>query len=235
MNKGLVPALLISLFLGLTGCGKNENNPEQAASVITKTEKIPEENDKTELTTKDKADIKEASKPETVEGLGEITPVGFGYNDDLGIDGTDSKSKPQTFDGYEVYVEGFAVSHVKPDEKAMAFFNDSNNFQAILVQIKVKNNKDDTHSNVVYEPSEIKLEVQGEMIYAEPVLSDAFEAIEEGQEQSGMAWFIVKNESPIKSAKLTLPSESGSSHPTEKTYKFDILDIKNSIYKDNHS
>ncbi|WP_066233617.1 hypothetical protein [Metabacillus fastidiosus] len=210
----------------------NEETTKQQTETVATTEekKVDKEDTKKELTEDDKVKIEELSKPQTIDGLGKLTMKGFGYNNDLGIDGSQNDPKPYKLDGYEIYIENFTVGHVEPAEEMQALLNYTGDFQAVLVE----NNEDGTHSNVVYELSEMRLDINGETIYAEPALSDTMPSIEEGKEQTGNAWFIIKNEKPITAAVLVVPSEAGSSNPIEQPFKFDVLSVEDSVYKDIH-
>lgn len=84
--------------------------------------------------------------------FGKIKIVGVGYNDEVGIDGTDSPLKPVEMGPMNLYIKELNVIEIKPTDEAIEFFFDGEEkVKAVIIDMKVENTTED---DVTFDPNQ---------------------------------------------------------------------------------
>lgn len=247
MNKNFnIPILILSALI-LNGCSSEENARETSINSSDEPIIISESiSDKSESLDKNSEEFKELlneySSEISIEGLGTIIPTGFGYNDELGIDGTDKDLIPYNYvdeefsENIDLYIESVSLAKMDLDENGMAFFNQSGPLQMAMVNMHITNKSD---LEAIYLPSMMKLVVSDKEIFSEPSMTEDNNSLENpiapGKTVSGVAVFVFDDTLMPKTISLDA-SQFFVATPQgeEELINFEILDIEHSIIKDNY-
>ncbi|MCY8232347.1 hypothetical protein [Priestia endophytica] len=247
MKKLSLFACVTALSLILSACGSNEDASTNESSDKKEETTVADQKDvnNKEDNEKDSA-VKEESKEETKEksedgwkvkeGLGKAKDYGYGYNDEAGIDGTDTPSKPIAFGPVNLYIENMTVADIKPEESMKAMFNDLDKVRAVIVTMKAENTSD---QDITFDPNQAVLvtdtgeQIESEMIMMGEVGGDFLGKVK----KEGQAWWLIKdNTKDIKNIKMVIPSpyetDSLEDIAQEKRLDFEILNPEDAKKRD---
>ncbi len=134
----VVSMLLVGLLVGCSpqsSTSSGSSNNVKASHVISKADKA-----KKEKQDKINKAVKKVGASYTLKGLGKVTPIAFGYSDELGINGKKSAPNlPVTFGKSSVTISHIALVKIKPDEKGSELLDSVDPVSAYMVIYTVKN------------------------------------------------------------------------------------------------
>nr|DAL87920.1 MAG TPA: hypothetical protein [Caudoviricetes sp.] len=164
--------------------------------------------------------------------------IGFGYNDELGINGSKSKLKPYKFGSFDFYVDHLANVIIDTNDKGAAFFNSYENQQAFILEYHFKNN---SKYKTDFEPENFELTTpSGDKVQPMNNVSTYYginRFVKPNESNKGVAWFIL-NDKDEKVDKILLYVDSPiSTDPNAdqldgKSFNFQILNVRDSVKKD---
>lgn len=247
MNKKIGISFLFLCIIVLTGCESNDNSESlSGTSINSSLSNESSSNNEIEIIDKNSEEFKqlleEYSSKVVVAGLGIITPTGFGYNNQLGLDGTEKELIPYNYideefsEDIDLYIESVSIAKIDLEESGKAFFNQNGPLQVVMVDMKIKNQSE---SSGFYAASLTKLIVEGNEIFAEPSMSEDNNNLDDlippGESVEGVAVFVFDNVDIPEKISLDV-SQFFVSTPVgrEELLEFEILDIEQSILKDNN-
>lgn len=240
--------LMFSLSLALlAACGGQDTSNDPSDSGEQNKDDVNSEetskDDKFEEKPKEKKENDEDTGKEIIEGLGHVETVGVGYNEEVGIDGTEAPLKPIKMASMELEIEMLHVLKVKPDKEGKElFFSDDEEINAIVVIMKAKNTEE---KDIFFDPDNAILTTDtGEQL--ESGMVTMLEVDEEfgefGEffgkvEREGIVWWFLENiEDDISSVKMIIDPpfsvDNGEEMSKEKRIEFDILTFEEAIEKD---
>lgn len=167
---------------------------------------------------------------EYVEGLGGIKPYGFGYNDQVGIDGSDAPLKPLIMGPASLTIKNMRIVDIIPEDDAADMLESENNerVRSIVVDMEAENLTD---GDISFYPDQMTLTTDsGEQVDADIMLSDDVGGDFLGKvKKEGSVRFLLKdNEKDIKKVTLVIdPPSSTESYEdlgNQIRLDFEILD-----------
>ncbi|MEB6549128.1 DUF5067 domain-containing protein [Heyndrickxia sporothermodurans] len=241
MKKSFISILCIFFLFVLTACEEkketsqkvNETNKQQVNNDKKETD-ISEKNKEKEIDDK----VAKLSNWETVDGIGKMRQIGFGYNDELGIDGTDNPVKPYNFDDkVKLQIENLTLVQIKLDDKGAALFNSYQDQKVIMVKYKLIN---DSKDQLDFESENMKITLPNdEKINPERNLSDYYgidKPIKAGETIEGVASFVLNDDNDVNKALLfvhgPMNMDVNKKNYSSHTFNFDILSVRDSVIKD---
>lgn len=171
------------------------------------------------------------------EGLGKLKTVGVGYNDEVGIDGTDAPLKPIKMGPMLLTVETVKIYDIETDESGKSnYFNGEDNVRLIWVDMKTENTSKEDIS--FYPDQAIMVTDTGEQLDSEVLMMQEVGGDFLGKvKKEGVSWWIVKNmDQDIKELTFIVspPTKAASIEELgkEKRIKFDVLPWEDALKKD---
>jgi Domain of unknown function (DUF4352) len=206
---------------------KKETEPAQTETKTADTEKESEPS----------AEETNASDQEfEVPGLGHMKTIGIGYNDEVGIDGTDAPLKPIEMGSLKLTINALAVYDVKPEEDMKFFFNNQDEARVIAINMEAENTSDE---DINFNPNQAILVTDtGEQLDAEiGMMGEAGGDFLGKVKKSGQSTWIVKNmDKDIKKVTMIISSpykvDGFANTAEEKRIVFDVLTWEEALKKD---
>ncbi|MFD1450886.1 hypothetical protein [Oceanobacillus sojae] len=171
---------------------------------------------------------------ETVE-FGDIRYVGFGYNDEAGIDGSDEPIKAINMPPMKLYIENVSVIDVKPNQEYKdIYFDGKSDVRAIVATIRAENTSDD---DVNFYPHDSILTTDtGEQLEPNWMLTDLNGEYFGKVKKEGEIWWFLESDQDISTAKIILSPpysmDSWEDLSEEKRLEFEILDFDEATKRD---
>ena len=208
--------LALLLAVALVGCSEEETTNK-------KTVDKPKEEPKTEEQVNENS---EETGVTQMEGMGKVTTVGVGYNDEIDAGDTPKSIKMGPM---ELTINGVHVLHIDTDEDGkQLYFNGKEKAAAILVDMKASNTSDD---DVTFNPNQAIITTDtGEQVESDIMLMGEAGGDFLGKvEKEGQTWWLLKNvDKEIKKITMvfTPPSdmESWDDLAEEKRVEFEVVD-----------
>ena len=228
------------LILLLAACGssttteeKPKEEPKQSEQAQEKEETVEEE-PKEDETPRDKAE--ETGEWEEAD-FGKIKIAGVGYNDEVGIDGTDSPGKPIEMGPMKLFIDSVAVLDIEPtDEAVESFFDGKKKVKAVIMDMKTENTSD---GDMTFYPENSQIVTNtGEQVDSEMLLTDEIGGDFLGKvKKEGQAWWILKDpDKEITSIKMVIhppyTSDAYEDEGEEKRLEFEVLSFEEAKKKD---
>lgn len=167
--------------------------------------------------------------------MGFIKPVGYGYNDEVGIDGTDTPGKPVQFGSMQLYINNMSVYDLRPNEDNLYTFDDQEQVRVVFVDMKVKNTAD---QDVTFYPDQAVLVTDtGEQVESGLIGDDLGGDFLGKVEKEGMAmWVLNDSKKEVKNIKMIISAPYGTESMDdigqEKRLDFEILNPKDAKERD---
>lgn len=240
--------MFISIFLclALVGCGEGDSSDKEKTSqsdenVATEDQKgnIEEQNNDTSSNgeVNDEEEFNEDTGEGLIESIGYVNVQGVGYNDEVGIDGTDSPLKPIKMGPVNLEIQSVNILDVNPNEDSKElFFNDQDKVKAIVIDMKSENTSD---KDITFNPNQATIVTDtGEQLESEMMLMGEAGGDFLGKvKKEGQTWWLLKDPNKdIKTVKLIIspPYQSDSIEDIgdEKRLEFDILSYEEALKKD---
>ncbi|MGD7007639.1 hypothetical protein [Metabacillus sp. 84] len=207
--KKVLSSLVFGGVLVLSACGSNEEASKpaeepKAEEAQTEAEATPVEEEaaaaeaneaeaETEKAEDTDTPVSETESGEKYqEGFGQMKVVGVGYNEEIGIDGSDAPVKPVKMGDMNLYINGGGIMDIELDEEAKYMFDDQDNVRAIIMDLKAENTAD---KDVTFHPNQsIIVTDTGEQIEAEMMMMGEAGGDFLGKvTKEGQAWWLVKD------------------------------------------
>lgn len=175
---------------------------------------------------------------EYVEGLGGVKPYGFGYNEQVGIDGTDAPLKPVVIGPAKLTIKNVRVVDIIPsdDSADMLEAETGGRVRSIVLDVESENTSD---ADISFYPDQMTITTDsGEQIDADIMLSDDVGGDFIGKvKKEGSIRFLTKNpEQDIKNITLVIdPPSSPETYENigeQVRLDFEILDVDSSLKRD---
>lgn len=239
MKKNIFPFLLCGV-LALGACGNSSNTmDDDAKDESVASESIDDVNQEEATVPQDDAldEFNDDTGEGYLEGMGDVKVVGIGYNDEVGIDGTDSPLKPLKMGSMQLEISSVDVLDIKTDEEVRdMFFEGETEIRAVVIDMKVENT---TEEDITFDPNLSTIVTNtGEQL--EPLIFLSGEAGGDflGKvKKEGQTWWMLNNkEEDVTEVKLIIapPYATDDMEDTaeEKRIEFDILSFKEAKKKD---
>lgn len=238
----------------LVACGNDEKNSSESNKTKDETEQA-EKNDKYgggKSSAEEQADwMKEQEEQEDsdseqfddetgegyIEGIGKIKTVGIGYNDEVGIDGTDSPLKPIKMGSAELEIENLRILQINPDEDGKElYFDDREKLVAISVDMTARNTTDtdiDFHPNQSVIVTDKGEQVESDIMMMGEAGGDFLGKVE----KEGQTWWLLdKENTDYENIKMIIPtpysSDDWEDEAEEKRLEFEILTFEEALKRD---
>ncbi len=244
--------LLLGLCLVLSACGSGEASNKKEDSSKEKQEESTDENKSSaerqaewmeQQEKEDDIDKTDARKAAEESGeweeadFGKIKIVGVGYNDEVGIDGTDSPGKPVEMGPMKLFIESLAVLEVEPDEDAKdMFFDGKDKVRSVVIDMKVENTSDNDvefHPNQAILVTDTGEQVESDMFLMGDVGGDFLGKV---KKEDQTWWMLNDSDKDIKSIKMIIspPStmEDYEDLSEEKRLEFEVLSFEEAKKRD---
>ncbi|WP_224930411.1 hypothetical protein [Bacillus safensis] len=229
MKKFFALLLTIGISLSLVACN-TENSSAEKKETTSSSQKTDKKQEK-------EAKSKDNDATEDVEGLGKVTIVGVGYNDEIGIDGTDDPLKPIKLGSAKLTIEQLHIVDIDPtDDAKQLYFNDEDKVRAVVIDMKAENT---SKKDVMFHPNQSVLVTDsGEQLESDMMLMGEAGGDFLGKvTKEGQTWWILKNKSKvIKNIKMIIspPTDNQTLEDIgeEKRLNFQILDYEAALKKD---
>ncbi|MEM4994940.1 hypothetical protein WKH56_20460 [Priestia sp. SB1] len=251
--KKLLMALVMGSLFTLAACGGDEVSKEdtkqdvqenESNSAIKKTDENMGTDEQEEIANNEDAEgtadgISAKDRKDGwyyKDGFGVVRDYGFGYNDEVGIDGSDAPLKPVQFGSVNLYIENMKVADIRPNEDMKSMFNDQDEIRAIVVTMKAENTSDQDVS--FYPDQSVLVTDSGEQVDAETFMSGEVGGDFLGKvKKEGQVWYLLKdNTQDIKNVKLVFDApyatESMDDLGSEKRLDFEILNPEDAKKRD---
>lgn len=246
IRKILTVTLIMILSL-LVACGtddkesSDEKNLEGKSSAEIQQENLdnlPENpNDKDEESEEQEEGIDEKTGEGYIEGLGKMRVIGVGYNDEVGIDGTDAPIKPIKMGSAELDIENLMIFEIEPDEDGkQLYFDDKDKVVAVSIEMTARNTKDE---DIEFHPNQsILVTDTGEQVEPDIMMMGEVGGEFLGKvEKDGETWWVLdKEDTNIKNVKMIISSpydmEEYEDIAEEKRLEFEILTYKEALKRD---
>ena len=246
--KKAVGVTLLACGLLLAGCG-NETTKETTKQEDTKNEVVKKKEEATG-TAEQEATANNEDAEGTADGLtaeerkegfeyepslGAAKYYGFGYNDEVGIDGTDGELKPVKMGPMNMTIKNVSVLDIIPNDETRETFGGKNRVRAVSVSVKVENTSDE---DVTFYPGQaIAVTDTGEQVEASDELTGDVGGDFLGKvKREGDIVFLLKDEkADIKNVKFIFdgPADKDMYEISgEKRLTFDILSPEEAKKKD---
>lgn len=167
--------------------------------------------------------------------MGFIKPAGYGYNDEVGIDGKDTPVKPVQFGSMQLYINNMSVYDLRPNEDNLYTFDDQEEVRVVFVDMKVKNTSD---QDVTFYPDQAVLVTDtGEQVESGLIGDDLGGDFLGKVEKEGMAMWVLKDpDKEVKTIKMIISAPYGTNDledmGQEKRLEFEILNPKDAKERD---
>ena len=213
MKKLLTGMLALAL---LAGC--SEETGKEEVKPVPKEEQVEE-------TTSDTENFDESGIVQ-LEGMGKVTTVGVGYNDEIDEGDTPKAIKMGPM---ELTINGVHVLHIDTDEDGkQLYFNGKEKAAAILVDMKASNTSD---GDVTFNPNQAIITTDtGEQLESDIMLMGEAGGDFLGKvEKEGQTWWLLKNvDKEIKKITMVFSPptdmESWDDLAEEKRVEFEVVD-----------
>lgn len=229
MKKIILIFFSVFLIFSLTACGESKSESSKA-NQSPKSSKINQKQAKI-----NKA-VKKASAWQNTP-LGKIKALGFGYSDELGINGKkESALKPVKYGKSYVTVQNIAFVEIKPNDKGAKYFNTLSNFYAVMVSYEVKNGY---NSIMNYAPSGMGMSFKKGNNITDNF--NGFNDIPALKSQKFVSFMALDNYEKIKKGLLDVPAPSSyksinvpssAIEYNDKNIIVNFLDLRQSVIKD---
>lgn len=246
--------VIIGLTL-LTACGSegtnnetskdNDNNPKEEKTVAednkSSNERQAEQTEKQEkedeIEKTDARNVAEESGEWEEADFGKIKLVGVGYNNELGLDETDSSIKPVEMGPMKLLIESLAVVEVEPEEEAKdMFFEGRDKVRGVIIDMKAENTSDkdvEFHPNQAILVTDTGEQVESDMFLMGDVGGDFLGKV---KKEDQTWWMLDDPDSDIKSIKMIIspPStmEDWEDLSEEKRIEFEVLSFEEAKKRD---
>ena len=168
--------------------------------------------------------------------IGKVKVVGVGYNDEVGIDGTDAPLKPVKMGSMNLYISSMHIVDIKPTEASKTFFDDQDQARAIIVDMKAENTSE---QDIIFHPNQSIIvtdtgeQVESDMLMMGEVGGDFLGKVT----KEGQTWWLLKNlDKDIKKVKLIISppqiADTYEEQGKERRLEFDILTWDEAIKRD---
>lgn len=222
----------------MSACGSDANTDKASTN---QKEDTTEKTDSTETKkpedAEEQADDIEDTGEVYEEGFGTLKTVGVGYNEEIGIDGTDAEVKPIQMGSMNLYINGVAIADVEPEDDAKTlFFNDQDKVKTVIIDMKVENTSDEDmtfQANQAIIVTDTGEQVESEMGLMGEAGGDFLGKVT----KEGQTWWLLKNlDKDVKKITVIFPTpfktESWEKAGEEKRIEFDILSWEDAKKKD---
>jgi len=170
------------------------------------------------------------------DDFGGTRDYGFGYNDEVGIDGTDNPLKPVKFGPVNMTIENVTVADIIPNSDTASLFDDRDRVRAVIMTVKIENTSDQDVS--FFPDSSVMTTDTGEQVDADSWMSNDTGGDMLGKvKKEGQIWYVLKDEkADVKKVKFVIDppylTDSMDDLGQQKRVEFDILDPKAAKKKD---
>ena len=240
MKKNVLTILLLSLILSACSTKKNISEPNSLSKDLGAEEEIIELKNNDDDENFEKL-IDEYSKSEEIEGVGILTPMMFGYNEELGIDGTDNDLVPYNYvdntsaKNLDLFISSAVIMKLELSEEGISLFNQSEPLLIFGVKIKSVNKSDD---NAYYHAALTKLIIGEEEISSDPFFSsegsEITDFIPPGDKIEETVGFVLPKDYLHKKITLDLSQYLVQTpEGKELPITFNMLNIEEAVKKDN--
>lgn len=206
---------------------EKEKEPAQTETASADTEKESEPPAEETSDSEQEADI---------EGLGHIKTVAVGYNDEVGLDGSDSDAKPIEMGSMKLTVNGLAVVDVAPQEDMKVMFNGQDNVRAIVIDMIAENTAEE---DITFNPNQAILVTDtGEQVESEiGMMGDAGGDFLGKVVKEGQSWWLLKDlDKDVKKVTMIISppftTSDWSETAKEKRIEFEVLPWEEALKKD---
>lgn len=172
-----------------------------------------------------------------VDGVGYIKTLGVGYNDEVGIDGTDGDLKPIKFGDVELTIGHMEIDEIQPNEEDDVLFFGQDEPKAIIVDMKAEN-KSDQDIEFYPEGSVLVTDTGLQLEEAEMLDGDIGGDFYGGVKKEGIAVWVLDDDADaenIKSVKMIVDppyDEEMEEIGEEKRLDFEIVSYDEARKKD---
>lgn len=246
MKKLLLLVVAACLTFGLAACGSSESAGKSAQKDQRNAKNDPDHDKSSAERQQEWADKQEEkeSKEQSydektgegyMDGLGYVKTLGVGFNDEVGIDGTDSPLKPLKFGSMELTIDHLEIAEIQPDEDNKPLFGDKDKVKVIVVDMNTENKSDD---DIEFYPSNsIMVTDTGEQIEdSEMLFSGEADGEFHGKvKKEGQGWWLLDKDEDIKNVKMIISpayTDDMEDIGNEKRLDFEILPYKDALKKD---
>ncbi|KRG12988.1 hypothetical protein [Lederbergia galactosidilytica] len=169
--------------------------------------------------------------------FGKIKVAGVGYNDEVGIDGTDSPGKALELGPVKLHIDSLTVIDIEPDEDNKEYlFDGKDKVKAVIIDMQVENTSDD---DIEFYPNQSILvtdtgeQVESDMLLMGEAGGEFFGKVK----KEGQTWWILKDsEKDIKTIKMIIsPPHSADEWEDlaeEKRLEFEVLSFEEAKKRD---
>ncbi|GIN93376.1 hypothetical protein J22TS1_44270 [Siminovitchia terrae] len=252
MQNAIRLLVLLLVSFTLVACGSSETSNKKEDSSKEKQEKAADENKSSaerqaewmeQQEKEDDVDKTDARKAAEESGeweeadFGKIKIVGVGYNDEVGIDGTDSPGKPVEMGPMKLYIESAGVLEIEPNEEAKdMFFEGRDKVRGIIIDMKAENTSDNDvefHPNQAILVTDTGEQVESDMYLMGDVGGDFLGKVK----KEDQTWWILNDpDKDIKSIKMIINPPSNSDDfedlSEQKRLEFEVLSFEESKKRD---
>lgn len=247
--KKLLFVLLLSLFLVACGNESDSNaeskETEETNEVEETTNEEKEQEEEIEETTEeveDKTDeVSEDSDLPTGDWeeseFGQVKFLGAGYNDEIGIDGTDGDIKPVELGPINLLIENVTVLDIRPNEEYKDYlFEGRDELRAIVATVNAENTSEDDLEFYIYDT--ILTTDTGQQLESNWDLTTGIDGEFYGQvNKDGEVWWTLDDtEQDISSVQMIISPpydmDNYEDLSEEERLEFEILDLDESLEKD---
>ncbi|MDQ0927640.1 hypothetical protein QFZ25_001700 [Bacillus atrophaeus] len=237
MKKWILGLGALTLSFSLVACSSDsssDNDEDSSKKAATNTEnkenKENKQNDKKESAQKEEDPFEDGE--DYFEGLGHVKELGIGYNEELGITGIDTPSKPIKMGSMNLYIAGVDILEIKPDDDAkLLYFNDQDKVRAVVLNMKAENI---SSKDVTFNPNQAVIvtdtgeQLESQMGLMGDVGGDFLGKVnKEGQ----TFWLLKDNTANISSLKVIIPP-SHDAHNNDKLSDEKRIDLKIMSFKE---
>lgn len=234
--------LLFSVIIVfMSACGVNDNssdanedNQENTAEKETKSETTEAKDDDEEETGNEEYD--EETGEGYVEDFGYVKTLGIGYNDEVGIDGTDGDLKPLKFGSMELAINHMEIAEIQPDEDNKELFDGKDKAKMIMIDMEAKNKSEEDvdfypSSSILVTDTDEQLE-DSDMFLTDDIDGEFYGKVK----KEGQAWWMLDDDEEINNVKMIINPPSSMDDwediGEEKRIEFEVLSYEDAKERD---
>lgn len=242
--------LWVFFILILAACGSSTSTEEKPKEESKQAEQKQDEQEKEDVAEEIEEDSDEKAKEdETLQDraeesgeweeadFGKVKIVGVGYNDEVGIDGTDSPGKPLEMGPMKLSIDSLTVLDIEPTGAAKeTFFEDKEKVKAVIMGMKAENTDE---GDVTFYPENSQIVTNtGEQLDSEMLITDEIGGDFLGKvTKEGDVWWILNNpDKDITSVKIVIhppyTSDSFDDLGEEKRLEFEVVSFEEAKKKE---